>query len=310
MPETDSPDRVVPPVLAVVSTYNPGTALVDSVERLLDECTWVVVSDDGSSRSSDTLFERCELLGATVLRPGSNSGIAAALNRGIEQGLSAHPGTQLILTMDQDSTLDPGYADAVRRAQASARAAGVPVGMLTPDRIAGLPRRSRGSRRGIALSGEPIQSGLVIPVEAWTALGPLREDLFIDGVDSEYFLRAAEAGMHAVVATGAGISHQLGTMTTAVLFGRPLTLGRRAIRVRTAASWRYYFIFRNRIHLVRDHGARHPWWAVKGVLADLRHLAIVTLLAPGRRARITMACRGLREGAAGVVGPGPRRQAH
>lgn len=308
MPENEFPDGSAPAVLAVVSTYNPGVPLIDGVRRLLQECTWVVISDDGSSRTSDALFEECEVLGAAVLRTGTNRGIAAALNRGIDEGLSAHSEAQLVLTMDQDSRLDPGYVDAVLEAWKAARAAGVPVGMLTPDRIAGLPRRSRGSRRGIALSGEPIQSGLVIPVEAWNTLGPLREELFIDGVDSEYFLRAARAGLHAVVATGAGIRHELGTMTPVALFGRPLSLGHRTISVRTAASWRYYFIFRNRIHLVREYGARQPWWALKGVLADLRHLTIVTLLAPGRLARIAMVSKGVRDGFAGVVGPGPRSQ--
>ncbi len=294
--------------LAVVSTFNPGKPLVANVQVLLSECAWVVVSDDGSTTGLDVL-EECGSLGATVLRPGVNGGIARALNTGVAAGLAAHPETDLILTMDQDSALEPGDVVAVSRAYDRARAAGISVGMLTPDRIAGLPRRRRRTRRGVVLSGEPLQSGLVVPVTVWRLLGPLLEDLFIDGVDSEYFLRAGDAGLAAVVASGADIVHSLGTMTTADVFGRPLAVGPRAIEVRVAASWRYYFIVRNRVRLVRSYGSRNALWSLGRVLADCRHIVLVTMLAPGRGARLAMALRGLRDGLAGVTGPGPRARA-
>jgi rhamnosyltransferase len=305
MPENDSFHRTSPETLAVVSTYAPTTALLTGVKRLLDECTFVIMSDDGSPSGSEVLDE-AEALGATVIRTTRNSGIAAALNRGISAGLDAHPDVAFVITMDQDSVLESGYVEAVILAHRRARRAGLEVGMLTPDRITGIPRRRSASRRDIALSGEPIQSGLALPVDAWMRLGPLREDLFIDGVDSEYFLRAHDAGLLAVVATNSVITHNLGTMNQAQLFGRPLTVKGRPIRVRTAAHWRYYFIMRNRILLIRSYGARHPWWAVKGLLADYRHLLLVSVLAPGRGARISMAVRGVRAGLEGVTGPGLR----
>lgn len=307
MPENDSFGRTSTETLAVVSTYAPTVDLLTGVKRLLDECAFVLVSDDGSPSGSEVL-DGAEALGATVLRATSNCGIAATLNRGIAAGLDAHPGVTFVITMDQDSVLETGYVEAVTRAHERARAVGLQVGMLTPDRISGIPRRRRAPRRGIALSGEPIQSGLAIPVDAWARLGPLREDFFIDGVDSEYFLRADDAGLLAVVATDAVITHLLGTMTRAQILGRPLAVRGRPIRVRTATHWRYYFIMRNRIHLVRTYGARHPWWAIKGLLADYRHLVLVSVLAPGRRARIAMAVHGVRAGLAGVTGPGPRAQ--
>lgn len=305
MPDYEYPGPSVQRALAVVSTFAPSTDVLTSVRRLLDECDAVVLSDDGSPSGSDVL-DMAEALGAMVVRAERNNGIAFTLNKGIAAGLAAYPETALLVTMDQDSILEPGYIDMARRAYIAAQAVELQVGMLTPDCITGLPRRRRASRRGVALSGEPIQSGLVIPTDAWRRLGPFREDLFIDGVDSEYFLRADDAGLLAVVATGSTITHALGTMTEARILGRKIMVGGRSVSVRTAATWRYYFIMRNRIHLVRSYGARHPWWAAKGVLADYRHLAIVSALAPGRGPRISMALRGLRAGLAGVTGRGPR----
>jgi rhamnosyltransferase len=76
----------------------------------------------------------------------------------------------------------------------------------------------------------------------------------------------------------------------------------RPVEVRTAASWRYYYLFRNRLLLARSYGRRHLWWAVKGFLADYRHLAIVTILAPGRWQRVAAACAGIADGVAGNSG--------
>jgi rhamnosyltransferase len=131
----------------------------------------------------------------------------------------------------------------------------------------------------------------------------LRGDLFIDGVDSEYFLRCLSAGLRTVIAPDAALGHSLGSMTQASVFGLDLVFTGRPFLVRTAASWRYYYIFRNRVLLTREYGRMHPVWALKGILADYRHLAIVTVLASGRWDRICSALAGVFDGLAGRTGP-------
>jgi rhamnosyltransferase len=91
-------------------------------------------------------------------------------------------------------------------------------------------------------------------------------------------------------------------MTPARIFGADLTFRGRPVKVRTAASWRYYYLFRNRILLARKYGRLHRWWAVKGFLADYRHLAIVTVLAPRRFERLGSAAAGIADGLAGRAG--------
>ena len=81
--------------------------------------------------------------------------------------------------------------------------------------------------------------------------------------------------------------------------------GGQPIRVRTAAVWRYYYLFRNRILLARQYGRRFPLWTLKGFLADFRHLAIVTLLAPGRGARLLNVVHGIGDGVRGRSGRRP-----
>ena len=155
---------------------------------------------------------------------------------------------------------------------------------------------------GIQLGGEPIQSGLLVPVPVLEQLGLFQGTLFIDGVDSEYFLRCEAEGLRTVLAPNAALNHALGSPAAANIFGRDVSVAGRPLNVRTAADWRYYYLFRNRILLARQYGRRFPLWTFKGLLADYRHLAIVTLLAPGRGIRLANALRGVADGVRGVSG--------
>lgn len=290
---------------AVVSLFNPDERVIVNAAALLSQVGQVVVVDDGSPRDPGPILQELRDLGCTVERLSLNSGIAQALNAGVAVALASPERPQFILTMDQDSLLDDGYVAALEAAASAAEEAGINVGMVAPASIKGLPTRRAGVQNGIMLGGEPIQSGLLLPVSVLKELGTFQTDLFIDGVDTEYFLRCQAAGFSTVIAPDAALNHTLGNMANARLFGAGISFRGVPVRVRTAASWRYYYLFRNRILLARKYWRAQPWWAVKGFLADYRHLAIVTLLAPGRLERLTQAAAGIADGLAGRAG---RRQ--
>jgi rhamnosyltransferase len=160
---------------------------------------------------------------------------------------------------------------------------------------------SRGAVNGVVLGKEPIQSGLMLTTEALDDLGAFREELFIDLVDTEFYLRATDAGWPTVLAD-AEFDHSLGTFVEARIFGRTIPLRGKPLKVRIAASWRYYYIFRNRILVSRQYARRHPVWAASGYWTDFRHLALVTALAPGRLARLNAALAGVKDGIRGRTG--------
>lgn len=297
----------MPRTTAVVSLFNPDDGVLPNAAALLAQADSVVVVDDGSPRDPARILAALEGLGCGVVRLAENSGIAAALNAGITAALAAAPKPDYILTMDQDSLLDPGYVDALLTAAAAAAGAGVPVGMVAPASVRGLPVRRGPVLNGIQLGGEPIQSGLLVPVPVLEKVGLFQGPLFIDGVDSEFHLRCEAAGLRTVLAPNAALNHALGSPATANVFGRDVSVAGRPVKIRTAADWRYYYLFRNRILLARQYGRRFPLWTLKGLLADYRHLAIVTLLAPGRGIRLANAFRGMADGVRGVSG---RRARH
>lgn len=293
----------MPAIAAVVSLFNPTDSVLANTAALLAQVDSVIVVDDGSPQDPSRVLAKLAEQGCIVERQPRNSGIAAALNAGITKALTAEPKPDYVLTMDQDSLLDAGYVSALVSAATAAATAGVPVGMVAPASVRGLPVRRGPVLDGIQLGGEPIQSGLLIPVRVLEQLGLFQSTLFIDGVDSEFYLRCEEQGLRTVLAADAALDHSLGSQSAARIFGRELSAGRKTLNVRTAADWRYYYLFRNRLLLARQYARRFPLWTLKGFLADYRHLAIVTILAPGRRARLANAARGIADGARGISGP-------
>lgn len=278
---------------AVITAYRPDSSLPEAVRSVLGQVQQVVVVDDGSPSGGDVLGE-CEAMGATVLRHGDNRGIGAALNTGIRAARSADPTLTHVLTMDQDSTLPVGYVETLVLAEQAATRSGVRVGMTSPGDITTVRRRRSDGREDFLAGGEPIQSGLLLPVATLDAVGDFDESLVIDGVDSDYWLRAVDAGLDAVVAPGVSLTHRL---------GQPVVLASgRELPFVVASRFRYYYQWRNLVVLVRRHGRRHPGWAAGAVVRALRHLVLVTVFAAGRVPRLRVARAGLLAGVRGERG--------
>jgi rhamnosyltransferase len=285
---------------AVVTAFRPTFRLVENVKSLLEQVSTVVVVDDGSGPGFDNIFHALTEAGAVLVHLDNNAGIAAALNAGIARAREM-PEVRFVLTVDQDSLLPDGYVGKLCAAYEAAEIAGVTPGLVSPQRIHGNPVKRAGIKSGILLGREPIQSGLLIPTATLDAIGDFWDGLFIDLVDTEYFLRASDAGLPTVLAD-TEFKHSLGTMVEAGAFGRTFKLGRRTLSIRIAASWRYYYIFRNRILVGRRYGRKHPAWVASSAFLDLRHLLIVSLFAPGRSPRLKSAFRGMLDGMLGRSG--------
>lgn len=294
-----------PATVAVVTVFNPPASLLTNCEALLRECSGVVVVDDGTKQPDDSSFDALRALGCSVVRLERNMGIAAALNAGVKHAKSLYPELDFVLTMDQDSLIQSGYVQALEKAAAIAQSSGLMVGMVAPAEVSGLPKRARTLPSGVTVGDEPVQSGLLIPSASLETVGPFNESLFIDGVDSEFYLRAKTAGLVCVIAKDAGLNHSLGQLVPARIGPLSLKWRGQPLLIRTAASWRYYYIVRNRIFLVRQYLPTQPYWALRGVVLDLRHLFLVSVLAEDRRARLSAAFRGAKDGFRGRLGPSP-----
>jgi rhamnosyltransferase len=271
-----------PRVVAIVPAYKPGPSLRELVDALAAQVTWTVVVDDGSPNWPDIPEE-----GARVVRHDSNRGIAAALNTGIREALTDGD-TVALLTMDQDSEVPAGFVQRLLDAWQDAESAGVRVGLVAPQKVSGQPDQRPGR--------PPIQSGQLIPVTTVRHIGDFDEALFIDGVDDDFALRCLDAGLSIVLAPQATLGHRLGDTHEVAIAGRTVTMTR-------SAPFRYYYLTRNRIRLVRQHGRKHPGWAAGQLVGLAGHLGLVVAFGPQRSGRARQAWRGVRDGLRGRTGP-------
>lgn len=287
-----------PRVGCVVPVFRPGADLLVGVESLLSQADEVVLvlDEPDADVTTDRLLEQCAEAGARIVRHGANRGIGAALNSGLRA--LAQDAPDFVLTLDQDSRLDEDYVAELVAAYDAACAHGVRAGMVAPASVESIGRMSARQEGAVLLGGEPIQSGLLVPRAVLEEVGGFDEALFIDGVDTDFYLRALDAGYVCVIAPGTRIGHRLGRAHEGPV--------RRGPALVVAADFRYFYQWRNLVRLLRRHGRRHPAWAAHAVWKAVRHLGIVTVLVPGRRARLTAAAAGLR---AGVAGRGGRADA-
>ncbi|WP_459281025.1 glycosyltransferase [Arthrobacter sp. TMN-37] len=271
---------------------------------MLEHFGHVVVVDDGSDDGGEVV-ESCREAGAEVIFLPENVGIGAALNQGahwIQQNL---PRLEHLVTFDQDSEPLPGFLAAYDRAARAAHGSGIKVGSISPDAVSGTRVLAGGSRSGFRMVSEPIQSGTLIPMSIFQQLGGFNEALFIDGVDTDTYWRLRSLGYQAISAEGAALRHQLGERVQANLLGHPVTVRGAPLRIMQSAPFRYYYLGRNRLLLLRWHGRSFPLHITRGLLLDLRHILVVVLLGSARRQRVGFLLRGIADGLRGRTGRMP-----
>lgn len=299
-------------VCAVVVTYLPDTGALRSLLRaLLAQTASVIVIDNTPAPDSrvEILCKEGGFGDIDLVRLGSNQGIARALNVGIATALD-HGATHVLLS-DQDSLPAHDMVAQLLRAYAELVDRGESVGAVGPtftDRNTGrtfpfqadisgnffyghlLPDEQHPHVKAISL----ITSGSLVSAQALRAVGPMREDFFIDNVDVEWCHRAQAAGFSLYGVGAAAMFHALGNHAFRVWY-----FGWR--NVSAYSSLRVYYSIRNFVALCRMPIINWRWklrngWYSAGVVYS--H----AVFGSDRRSAIYMALRGLFDGLRGRMG--------
>ena len=227
---------------ACVVLYNPDASVVDNIKTYasgVDE----VFAVDNSDEPNAPLLDRITALGenVTIIPMHGNQGIAAALNRGLQE--ASRRGYGYILTMDEDSYFTD---DTLQRYKDKAEAL-----FASDEKVIQVGIHNSGDKDDdLVVNNETpdwlITSGSIMRVEDSLAVGGFLEKLFIDEVDREFCYRAADRGYSFRRVLDLTMQHNLGSPIRGKIFGREFeAMGHSKIRK--------YYIFRNCTYVMKTY---------------------------------------------------------
>ncbi len=306
--------QVAKSLLAVVVTYCPDASVLQKLlQALCAQVTDVLIVDNtpaGDDRVHDAIVDFPGLPGAIrLLRFGANLGIGAALNVGIQTAIDE--GFDYVLLCDQDSLPAPDMAPQLLTVARQLKAAGVAVGYVGAAYVDRNTRHSFGfqvqepgrlfySTRA-ADDADPwvevitgITSGSLHPCQVFADVGFMREEWFIDYVDTEWFHRARALGYRMFGTSRAVLGHNLGELSFRVWYGRWRNYN-------GYSPQRLYYRFRNFVLLMGcDYVPRR--WKMRACWYWLGNAYAYLLFSPNRLHNLRFIARGLFDGIRGMAG--------
>jgi rhamnosyltransferase len=282
-------------ISAVVITYHPDAGVAARLRAVAAQVGRLIVVDNGSAAPA-----RAALASESVelIQNGENLGVARALNLGVMA--AAARGFEWCLLLDQDSVPD---IDMV--AGLLAVLAGVP----DPERLALLgcayrlpgaplaPAADSAADLGCVAVETVITSGSLLSLAAYRAVGPFRDELFIDYVDVDYCRRARAAGFRVLETRRPLMTHSIGAPSLhRLLWMQKWTTNHSADR--------RYYIARNQTVMLRESG-RHGSVVIvlKSLGRCIRTAKRIILYENDKYEKICAVSQGWWDGVRGILGP-------
>ena len=274
-------------VVAVVPTYRPTDSLVDLVHTLLPQVEQIVLSDDASPCTFDSIFaDLLSLPKVVVVRHRQNQGIARGLNDGLDRAGEA----TWLLTIDQDSRVGEHYVRELLDIPHDELTGAIgPESIRTPAGLISYPTKMDGA---LLTTAEILQTGALWSVFAMRQIGRFNEEFGIDAVDAAACLALRSHGYRIQLSTAARLDHELGKAAPVRIFGRDVLATHHAPARRTT-------MIRNRLRLFPAEFRQSPHQAMR----SLRRVGVNTVFAvtieQQRWAKAKASARGLWQGLRG-----------
>lgn len=288
-------------VVAIIAAHNPNSELVETIRALKCQVHSIIVVDDGSNKAARPVLDAVNDAGATVIFQAGNTGIAAALNAGVSKAQKCW-NPDFFLTLDQDSIICSDYVDRALQTLKNAWASDINVGFITAESYSGnnVPVFLRQDQ--FVHGFDPMQSGFLVPKATFAEIGYFDESFFIDGVDSEFTMRARTAGFSVLIGNGCTIEHSLGQRSAATFLGRPILVVGRIISYNYHSPSRVYYICRNGAVLTKRYFRKNSRWVLLRLLEESKAHALRLAFSPDRGRLIQACMRGFRDAFSGRMG--------
>lgn len=292
---------------AIVVSYEPDmTLLRNNLLRIAPQVDQIFLIDNSTKFCAKDFCIDIDLPHLNCIPLFENLGVASALNHGISA--AAENNVNFVLFLDQDSECSPtlinDLLDAYQRlfeqnysiAAVGARSIDRTTNQVSSPLTFGLfgTRAHQCQKDCVVPVDFLISSGSLISMDTIQFVGGMREDLFIDHVDTEWILRAKLKGLQAYMACDAHIVHAIGERRKRVWVGRwrnaPLH-----------KSFRYYYVYRNYLLLAKERYVPIRW-KVMEFLRLIQMAIFIIFFGDDRRESFKYIYHGIADGLIGRSG--------
>lgn len=300
-----------PVVHAVVVTYFPDPkSLSDLLDALIPQVQAIFIIDNTPDNDSAVLrlVETLDLSCVELVQLCENQGIARALNVGIELAVKA--GATHVLLSDQDSVPAADMVEQLlcvtQRLESEGQLVAC-VGAAFYSMSGGMHRfQVQGQGRFYTTCAgdqaipwveviSTITSGSLIPSSVFEDVGLMREDYFIDFVDTEWCLRARNKGYKIYGTSLAQMKHRVGDSVFQAWYGNWRSFS-------SYSPTRLYYQYRNGISLLRSSVVPLAWKVRMG-WTWMGNIPAYIFFAPKRFRNLKAIIRGSCDGLRGRSGP-------
>ena len=264
-------------IVAVVVLYHPASDLPEVVARVKGQVDTVYLIDNSVPPVREQVMPLLQSGSVVYQAQQANLGIATALNSAARRAVQE--GYKFLLTMDQDSLAAPDMVQQMLACQDRDHLR--PLGMLAPFQITPAQQPPQSGPACCPVM-TPMTSGCLLDLAAYQAVGPFRNDFFIDFVDNEYCLRLKQHGYRVLRANHALLWHQVGALQT---YGPFVATNHGALR-------RYYKT-RNRLYVFREYLSVFPGHCLFDLVRLTKEIASILLFEDQKGAKFRMMVTGL-----------------
>ena len=231
--------NIEPRICGTVILYNPDKSVRENIKSYLNQVELLIVVDNSETIDSKLVDEIRSFENVDYIFFTENLGVATALNvaanRAIEKGF------QYMLTMDQDSKVQPNMVSSLLEISKGK----TNVGIIAPLHMHkyGTHLKPVGSEQKVLLT---MTSGNLLSLEAYKIIGKFCEDYFIDYVDIEYCFRMLQNNFNIWQANDVILEHNEATISERHFFNKK-------VHPHNHKPFRLYYKTRNLLYLRRKY---------------------------------------------------------
>lgn len=282
-------------IYAVIVCYEPSINIISLINSLIAQGIYPIVIDNSEKYYIDLSVKKC-----IYHKIGENIGIAAAQNMGISIALSN--GAKAIVFFDQDSVVSDDLINILYSPILEGKSKiCVPIYKNARGNFFYqiVKCNSIGLRNKITpymgmedfYTNIAISSGSMISSDIFSIIGEMDETLFIDHVDTEWFLRAASKGYRALVVTNAIMEHTIGDKF----------IDLKIMKIPVHSPIRRYYRVRNAFLLLKyKHVPK--LLAFREIVFSFIHQLIILIFSKRKREYILYFCKAICDGINNITG--------